>query len=206
MRKLSVQLVLLAVLAAPLWAQTPTREYPKGEVFMGFTYLSVDGRETLKRQHAYGWGLSAGYNLASWGAIVVDGAGEYGNVRIPTALGPGGGFSAFRKVGFSHYQVMMGPEFSKRVEEGRGFFHALFGLDFAQAPGVNDTPLPVVRVPFSFARSTTRFALALGLGADRNINKDLAIRVFQFDYLMIRSEPVTHDFRVQGGLVWRLGM
>ena len=206
MRKLSLQLVILAVLVAPLWAQAPSREYPKGEVFIGFTYLSVDGRETLKRQHAYGWGISAAYNLTSWGAIVVDGAGEYGNVNIPVAVGPTGAFTAFRKVGFSHYQVMMGPEFSKRVEEGRGFFHALFGLDFAQTPGINDRPLPVVPLPFSFNRSNTHFAVALGLGADRNIHKDLAIRVFQFDYLMIRSKPVTHDYRVQGGLVWKLGM
>jgi hypothetical protein len=203
-RCLAIVSVLLA--AVPLYGQTPPegREFPRAEVFAGVSYLSTDSQAPIKRQNALGWGASAGWNFKDYLAVVAEGGGQYGHVNLPVTTPTAGGFSIIRKVAFSEYEFMGGPELSKRVREGRAFFHVLAGAMHARTPTVADLPSSVP-IPFSFSQSLTRFAFAIGGGADRNISKGLAIRLFQVDFVRIQSSPPTSDFRAQGGIVWRFG-
>ena len=205
MRCLAIASVLLA--AVPSYGQPPghVRDFPRAEVFTGVSYLSAGGQKTIKSQNALGWAASASLNLREHFAVVAEGAGQYGHVNIPVTAATAGGFSVVHPVAFSGYQLMGGPEVSERVREGRGFFHVLAGFMCAKSPSVADVPSSVP-IPFSFSRSLTRFAFAIGGGADRNISKRFAIRVFQVDLVRIQSSPATSDFRAQGGIVWRLGM
>lgn len=204
MRCLAIAIVLLA--AVPLYGQTPRRgrDFPSAEVFVGVSYLSADGQKAIKHQNALGWAASGGWNFKDYLAVVVEGGGQYGHVNIPVTTATAGGFGIIRSVAFSGYQFMGGPEVSKRVPEGRGFFHVLVGGMHARSPRVADLPSSVP-IPFSFSRSLTRFGFAVGGGADRNISKRFAIRVFQIDLVRIQSSPATNDFRAQGGIVWRFG-
>ena len=205
MRCLAIASVLLA--AVPSYGQTPghVRDFPRAEVFAGASYLSADGQTTIKSQNALGWAASAGLNSKEHFAVVAEGAGQYGQVDIPVTPATAGGFSVIHTVTFSGYQFMGGPEVSERVREGRGFFHVLAGFMSARSPRVADVPSSVP-IPFSFSKSLTRFAFAVGRAADRNISKRFAIRLFQVDLVRIQSSPATSDFRAQGGIVWRLGM
>jgi hypothetical protein len=82
---------------------------------------------------------------------------------------------------------MGGPRFSiRRSQRITPFVHALFGVDDMKVSGsgeANGTDISV-----SAGTSGTGLAMALGGGLDVKVNRVLAIRLGQVDYLM------THTF------------
>lgn len=200
MRKLCLLIALVFVIAVPLWSQTSAsaRDYPRSELFGGFSYYNLDGQNIIPRENAYGWAAGISGNFHKNIGMALDVAGQYGDVNLPLAR------RAFQNVGFSSYQFLAGPRFSVRSEEASGFFHTLFGGAYARTPEGRETAPGAV--PFNFTRSTTRFAIGVGGGADRNINRSVAIRIFQLDWIFVRSDPHVNNYRVQFGVVLRLGM
>jgi hypothetical protein len=86
---------------------------------------------------------------------------------------------------------LFGPRFSYRKNEKvTPFFQTLFG-------GVNAGPS---------GQKENNFAMTAGGGVDINVHRNIAIRPFQLEYLMIRSSGMTlNNFRFATGVVFRFG-
>lgn len=181
------KLVLMAalVLLIPM-AGMAQPDYPKAEIFAGYSFF----RENPENFNLNGWNLSVTGNLAPWFGIEGDFSGHYGR---PTDFGV-----PIEGVNIDSHTFMGGPKLSFRGRNATGFTHFLIG--FCRA-GTND-----------FGLSTSNFALAtvLGGGIDININRRIAVRPFQADYLMTRFDPYEigdrqNNFRFSAGIVFKLG-
>jgi hypothetical protein len=115
MRKVGLLLLLTALLAVPAMGQD---EYPKAEVFGGFSYLNAD--LYVERLNAMGWQASVAGNFHKNIGIVADFGGQYKSI---------GGVTG------STYEFMFGPQFNSRTEKANVFFHGLFGGASARAGG-----------------------------------------------------------------------
>ena len=103
MKKLTVILFLVFVfVSVSAWAQD---EFPKAEVFGGFSVLSLDGGD---RYNPVGFQASVAGNFHKNIGIVGDFGGQY-------------------KDGGHAYEYMGGPRFTARREKVNIFAHALFG-------------------------------------------------------------------------------
>jgi len=103
MRKVGLLLLLAALFAIPLSAQN---DYPKAEVFGGFSFLR-----------------SGGQNLAGWQGSV---AGNF-HRNIGVVGDFGGQYKSISGVGVSTYQFLLGPRFSVRGKGFTAFSHFLVG-------------------------------------------------------------------------------
>ncbi|MDD5543379.1 MAG: hypothetical protein PHX83_09405 [Acidobacteriia bacterium] len=100
MRKL-LWLGLVAILVMPL--SLLAQDYPKAEIFGGYSFQHVEGGTNLN-----GWNASLAGNLNNWLGVVADFGGYYGD--------------------FNDHTFMFGPQISYRGDERfTPFFHALFG-------------------------------------------------------------------------------
>ena len=70
-------------------------------------------------------------------------------------------------------------------------------------PGGGSISLPVE--PTTFRYSENSFAYGFGGGIDLNLNRRIAIRLMQADYLRARIEPMGNQLRLQSGVVVRFG-
>ncbi len=104
---LSLFTVILLLLSSSALGQDG--DYPKVEVFGGFSYLSAD---LGTRENFFGFQGSVSGNVKENIGIVVDVGGQYKSV-----LG----------IGISYYEFLLGPRFMVRSERVTGFVHALFG-------------------------------------------------------------------------------
>jgi hypothetical protein len=107
MRKVGLLLVLTVLLAVPAIGQN---EYPKGEVFGGFSYASIDTGGS--RENAYGWQASVAGNFHKNLGIVGDLGGQYKSIAGTTVHAN---------------EYLFGPQFNYRVEKANVFVHGLFG-------------------------------------------------------------------------------
>lgn len=107
MRKVGLVLILTALLAVPAMGQD---EYPKAEVFGGFSYLNLDALGT--RENALGFQASVAGNFHKNIGIVGDFGGQYKSIEGVTAHA---------------YEYLFGPQFNYRTEKSNAFFHGLFG-------------------------------------------------------------------------------
>jgi hypothetical protein len=103
MRKLALLVALLALLGLPASAQ----EYPKGEIFGGFSYARP-GTEV----NAYGWQVSISENPHRKVGLTADFGGQYKSI---------GGVTA------SAYEFLFGPRYTVRGKDLTGFVHGLIG-------------------------------------------------------------------------------
>lgn len=197
MRKFILPLAVLFLAAIPAKAQD---EYPTVEIFGGYSYLSVDvgadfdddDFDINNRESFHGVGVSVAGNVSKSFGIV----GDFSYNR--KGLGDIAGFSANANITL----FLFGPRFTARGDKVDGFVHALIG-GARQRISV-DVPGENVNV------SETDLALGFGGGVDVKAGSNFAIRVFQIDYIPIRSEdPFTgdkqwaHNFRFQIGAVAR---
>ena len=183
MRKLFFIAALL--LALPLIAQA--QDAPKVEIFGGYSYLRADDDDGGIDLH--GWNASTAVNINKWVGIVADFSGHYGDVTV----GPG------PKADVSGYLFLVGPRFSYRGHKVlTPFGHVLLGA---------------ARQNFSLRTASgtlksddAAFAMAIGGGLDATVHPNLAIRLFQTDYVLTRfNDDSQHNFRISTGLVLRLG-
>ena len=116
---LSLFTVILLLLSSSALGQDG--DYPKVEVFGGFSYLSAD---LGTRENFFGFQGSVSGNVKENIGIVVDVGGQYKSV-----LG----------IGISYYEFLLGPRFMVRGERVTASVHALLGNRYIFVPGGIDS-------------------------------------------------------------------
>lgn len=184
MRKLFFIATLL--LALPLVALA--QEAPKAEIFGGYSYLRFNPDGPSNSLDMNGWNASAAVNFTKYAGIVADFSGHYDEISFT------GG-----KVDISSYLFLVGPRFSLRKNETvTPFGHVLLGAMRAHASANT--------LAGRIKDNDSAFAMAIGGGVDAKVTKNLAVRIFQADYVLTRFDDETqNNFRVSTGLVLRLG-
>ena len=195
------QFVYLIVLLPATLALAQT-DYPKAELFGGYSYFNADGQDILDRQNFNGWGASITGNINRVIGITAQFAGEYGSLDVDV---PVGRTTARASADVSAYGFTFGPEFSYRLPKARVFFHPLVGALHSKASGgsvnVGGATIPIPEL----SESETNFGWVVGAGVDLAAHRLMAIRLFQFDYVGQKSDPIANHFRIATGIVFRLG-
>jgi hypothetical protein len=154
-------------------------------VFGRYQYLHFGGSGT--DVNANGWNASLTGNFNKWFGVAADFSGAYKTINV-------GGVNVDTKV----YSYTGGPVVS--LNSGgkvNPFVHALFGgthlSGSASFGGV------------SGAGSDNGFTMMFGGGADVKLNKALAVRLIQADWVSYRFSGVSesHNVRVSTGIVLR---
>jgi len=172
-------LVALAVMLCCFYAVA--QDYPKAEVFGGFSLAHLDtenaqsflvGTGVSIKTWYPGWELAGQYNLTKLLGIKADFSGNYGTpVSAPGVTGLPGGRA---------YTFLFGPVVSLRHDRITPFVHALFGGNHFSVDSSAVVGNPAI--------SDTAFAMAFGGGLDWKLTHHFAIRVGQFDYLYTKHD------------------
>ncbi len=189
---------LMLVFSMPACAQS----YPGGEIFTGFSYSTA---QVSARDNYFGWQISFGINPRRYVRLVGDFGGQYRESGIVFQ----GQTATLR-----NYQLLWGPEFTRRNSRATLFGHTLFGVaatHLTTPSGDPAHPQNVISINYGFA-------MGFGGGVDLNVGNHLAIRVFQADYIPthLKPEPLLvvqlppsgswqHNFRVGVGVVLKIG-
>jgi hypothetical protein len=181
MRRVVLLAALLLMVSATAQAQ---EEYPRMEIFGGYAYFNSDQFQQRESLNVPAFIVSAAGNVSKSFGLVAEINGNYGDVTIPNP-GP------TREFATNTYTFLFGPRVTAR-RTGKNFFgHVLFGAARTSVDGFD---------------SETDFALAVGGGLDINASKEIAVRLFQADYLPIRASGETaHNYRISFGVVFRFG-
>jgi hypothetical protein len=165
-------------------------EIPKVEVFGGFSYRRNNPESGNPQLNLNGWNAAVARNWNPWLSGVAEFSGQCGSQTTP----------ALQSLPFRFERgttsFLFGPRFSHRRGPYTLFVHALFG---AERSNIKLTSPVVVRT------GRTGAAMDVGVGLDVRVNRALAIRIFQADYLVARHGIWEHNFRYSGGAVFRLG-
>ena len=179
MTKICVLLVLCLLLGAFSVAQ----EFPRVEVFGGYSYMHFKPEGATGLNLSYGWNSAMQFNVNRLIGFKADISGHYGT---PVA-----------GVNFNSYSFLVGPVASNRFAEATVFVHALAGANriSTSASGLS--------------ASDTSFAMAFGGGFDINATRHVSVRPIQIDYLFTKhgTAPmnVQNNVRVSSGVVFQLG-
>jgi len=176
---------------APLAAMAQ-QEYPRAVVFGGYSFFRANPDE----MNLHGWNASVTGNITRWFGVEGDFSGHYGSPRVF-------GFSV-PFVDISSHTYMAGPRLAYASGSITPFTHFLIGAARASTGA------------FGVSTSDTALATVIGGGIDINLNKSLAIRAVQADYLMTRFktgpqiffsgfDQRQNNFRISAGLVIKLG-
>lgn len=172
--------------------------YPRVEVFGGYSYFSADVEFDNpfddddddffdQREGLHGVGFSVAGNFHPNVGIVGDFSYHKREIEVPFG----------DDIDFSTFSFLFGPRFTARGDRVEGFAHALFGG---------------VRRKAEFFDGDTDFAMGFGVGMDIKATESFAVRLFQVDYIPVRTRnPFTLDrewednVRFQIGLTYRWG-
>ncbi|MDQ3798205.1 MAG: porin family protein [Acidobacteriota bacterium] len=170
---------LTLLICLPAFGQTNETEVPRAELFGGYSYAGSD---------THGWNGSVAVNANKWFGIVGDFSGQYTNTREAN----------FREKIRTH-SALVGPQFSIRKNKRvTPFARALFGMAFI------DTNATEAGQTFLF--NDKSFSMAFGGGLDVRVNKNVAIRAFQADYVRTKFFGETQNKgRISFGVVIRFG-
>lgn len=201
MRHLMRIAVFLILIPVSVWAQ----ETPKIEVFGGYSFVRPEGGGNFN-----GWQASVAGNVNDWFGVVAEFSGHYDSRtrRLDGLPGIPGEpvFSARSETDSSLHTFLFGPRFSYRKHERiTPFAHALIGAGRRHDEGTTTISVPgMVDRVFDSSFTDTHFAAALGGGIDLKLNRRIALRMFQVDYLPVRNDAFTMDnVRISTGLVFR---
>ena len=188
MRRLLLAAVALFFVCVTARAQ---EEYPRLEVFGGYAYFNSDQFRERESLNVPAFIVSAAGNVTKNFGVVAEVNGNYGDITDFTA--PEMGLPT-REFATNVYTFLFGPRFTARGT-GKNFFgHVLFGA---------------ARTNIEGRGSETNFAMAVGVGLDINASEQIAVRLFQADYLPIfdsKFDPNTaHNYRISVGIVFRFG-
>jgi outer membrane protein OmpA-like peptidoglycan-associated protein/opacity protein-like surface antigen len=180
--------------------------FPKAELFLGYSYVkNVPNNAGNRIVYLHGGSTSIAYNVNRHLGLVADFGFSHADKFGPNAPPTGGVVGASGDV----LTFMFGPRLSFR-HKVTPFVQALFGGAHATAvtldgcSGIGCTPLP-------FENS---FAIAAGGGLDITLNRHVALRLIQAEYMMTRFGDRTsptlqttgqNDLRLSVGLVFRFG-
>lgn len=177
MNKYIVILGILLIAALPLLAQN---DFPRAEVFGGYSYLSVDASGAASsRQSLNGWNAQANVNFNRWLGLTGDFGGYYG--------------SPFH-VSVHDYSFLFGPTLTYRAEHVAPFFHALFGGNHINASASGSSG------------GNTAFAMAIGGGLDVPIGEHFGVRLAQVDWLRTQHFSTSqNNIRLSTGIMFNFG-
>jgi len=181
MKRCALLLGLMVFVGLPAHAQG---NYPKTEIFLGYSY-SPHGSGAIAREVAHGWSVSLSGNFIRYFGITTDIGSEYGDVD---ALG----------VSFRNYHFLTGPRFTVRTNRVTVFVHALYGVALTKRPSYI---VGFITVPSSLE---TDPAMSYGAGLDVNLIPFLALRLAQFDHVLVRVNGTWQDNnRLRAGIVFK---
>jgi len=176
--------VILLLLSSSAWGQD--EDYPKVEVFGGFSWVEIDV-EGGEDERLNGWQASISGNF---------------HENIGLSFNSGGQYQSLSGIGVQLYEFLVGPRFTLRIDEGTLFAHALVGVNQARVSGLGTFPLPGV----GDTLSETAFAVGFGGGADINVSDWGAFRMVQIDYIADRlSDEWSWNYRAGVGFVLKFG-
>jgi hypothetical protein len=201
-RKCFLSLFTLTLLLLSSSALGQDGDYPKVEVFGGFSFGQIEVQEpvvnTFDHEPTIGFQAAVTVNVNRTLGFVTDFGGLWGDLPFTNFSGGSSGGGTFRML-----HIFAGPRFTKRMEGVTVFAHALPGFAWQ---------LRTERFKrFFFGPTTTTstsngFAVALGAGVDVNLGKHLASRAVQVDYLPARVfSSFRNNVRVGVGVVWQFG-
>jgi hypothetical protein len=204
--------LFLAVSLSCCSLKTFAQDTPKVEIFGGYSYIKRDATN-IDRINTHGWNASVTANVNSWLGVVADASGHYGSISI------------FKAAHHTH-TFLFGPQITYRKSEKIiPFAHTLFGVS-------NNPPRVLVAIINSaqtaittqefisgtgqgipvIAGNENAFTMAFGGGVDLKINKLIAVRLLQADYLTTKLGSIfpafggtRHDPRLSTGLVFCFG-
>src|SRR5258708_17597993 len=166
---------------------------PKGELFIGYSYLlfNVDAPLSTNGFNSHGVIGSITGNVNRW-------CGLEGDVSAHRVNGLPPGASATAST------FLFGPRYLKGGERWTPFIHGLFGgahlHEDANAGLFGPNAQPI---------STNSFAMAFGAGLDLTLSKHFAARLFQGEYLISKftdgGDSQQNNLRASAGLVLRFG-
>jgi len=174
---MKTRLLVIAVLiltAAPLLAQ----DFPRAQVFGGYSYLNVDTSGLAGRKGLNGWNGQATVNFNRWLGVTADFGGYYGNIAGATV---------------HDYSYLFGPTLTYHAEHVAPFFHALFGGNHINASGGGV--------------STGDSAFAYGIGGGLDIPfKSFGFRLAQVDWLRTNHfNTDQNNVRISTGIFFQFG-
>ena len=183
--------------------------FPRVELFLGYshfrgmpTYASGNRMVGLN-----GGDASVAFNLNRYLGLVAD-FGGYNTTKL-NLTGPGANPAREADASGTVFTYLAGPRLTyRRSERVTPFIQALVGgvhaspVTLSGCTGNLCTPLP----------SQSAFAMAAGGGIDVKVQRHLALRLVQAEYMMTRFADVTtgasntqNDLRLSSGLVFRFG-
>jgi len=176
MKKLLLLLTLIMFVATPLLAQD---EFPRAQVFGGYSYLSLDTSGLTSRQNFNGWNAQASFNVNRWLGLTGDFGGYYGNIS---------------RVSAHDYSYLFGPTVTFRAEHVAPFVHALFGGSHVGGSG------------FGLSGSNNAFAMAVGGGLDLSFKSGFGVRLAQVDwYRTSHFNETQNNVRMSTGVFFNFG-
>jgi opacity protein-like surface antigen len=165
-------------------------DYPKAEVFGGYSFLNIDTNGLTSRQNLNGWEAAVSGNFNRFYAAEFDVSGYYKNYGVDlSSLGLG-----TLNVKVDDYAFLGGPRWNVRPT----FFHILLGGDHLTGSALG------------FSRSQNGFAGAFGGGVEAKVSGNWSVRA-SADYLFSRhnifgGRPYTqNNFRVGVGIAYSFG-
>jgi outer membrane protein OmpA-like peptidoglycan-associated protein len=174
-------LVLVLALSALLTPTAVAQDFPKHELFAGYSYYNANGWYPTRKAPEFkgGWAGSYTYNFSKWLGLEGEISGHYNNASDKVHMFMAGPRAKFRT----------GDHFSP-------FIHTLVGF-------AHNTPFD--------APAAESFSSALGGGFDVDVNRRWSIRMFEADYVYTRYEAVKtpnrwEGFRLQGGIIYNMGI
>jgi outer membrane protein OmpA-like peptidoglycan-associated protein len=194
----------------PTWTD-PNDDYPRWEWFVGYTFwqaVPVTARDRL--DYMNGASSSLALNLDPHVGLVFD-FGGYADSRLRLPLN-GIGTTTLVKASGDVLTFMGGVRVSARHERLTPFGQVLFGT--AQASAVT---ISKCTGSFSACRplgEDTGYAAAIGGGMDLTLNRHVAWRIFQMEYLLTGFRNAASltgmkswegNLRISTGLVFRTG-
>ena len=197
------KLACFAVIVLGLSAITMAQDFPRGEVFLGYSHVWIHnpafafGSGTQDTTAYNGLALSGVVNGNKWLSFVAEIGAQYRNGN-PPVLGlqdysgapPKGSYQD----SFHFYTFLIGPRFTVRTAKRvTPFIQVLFG-DARVTPGIDHWYYE------------NDFAVAAGGGVDVKVYKNFSFRPVQIDYLAIKSGQALKDnLRYTAGIAWNFG-
>jgi opacity protein-like surface antigen len=149
-------------------------ENPKVEVYGGYSLIHNSSNFAKTSVNFNGASGSVSYNPSKWLGLV----GDFGGAH----------YSAPGNTSVNAITYLFGPKLAYREDKFTAFAQVLFGGARLSAAGA----------------SSNAFAMTLGGGLDYNLNKHVAIRPVQMEYLMTRFASMSQNsLRYGAGVVFR---
>lgn len=219
------KVMFAAVLALLVSGAAVAQDFPRAEVFAGYSMLKLDvsdadldsivgGLEDMAPEGTTlsastsklmkkGFNGSVAFNVTPAFGIVADFRYNQDNIVDFTVSDEFN--SVDGNIKLRNLSLMAGPRFTYRQNERvTPFAHALVGLDHIRLSGEADVDGESVDLDMSETNNGLGFAL--GGGIDVNLSESVAIRLIQADYYLTRHEGEgMNNVNLAFGVVFRIG-